>query len=248
MVLLDKSFVKEAFAIMGGYTALVVDDDENINGLLTEYLAGYGFRTLAAYDGEEALRAFACGKPDIIVLDIMLPKLDGIEVCRQIRRTSDVPILMLTARGDESDKLVGLELGADDYITKPFSPREIAVRLKAILRRCGGKAAGAGGKDRLVYGSLVVDREACSVRADDEVVNLTATEFKIFEALAEQPGRVFNRMQIATKAQGTYFEGCERTIDAHIKNIRQKLSAALPGQRFIETVRSMGYKFERRAR
>lgn len=233
---------------MEGYTALIVDDDENINRLLTEYLAGYGFRTLAAFDGEEALGVFHSGKPDIVVLDIMLPKLDGIEVCRQIRKVSDVPILMLTARGDESDKLVGLELGADDYITKPFSPREIAVRLKTILRRCGGNARNAGGKDKLGGGALVIDREACSVKINDEAVNLTATEYKILEALAEFPGRVFNRMQIATKAQGTYFEGCERTIDAHIKNIRQKMSALLPGQDYIQTVRSMGYKFERRAR
>ena len=233
---------------MEGYTALVVDDDENINRLLTEYLAGCGFRTLAAFDGEEALSVFRSGKPDIVVLDIMLPKLDGIEVCRQIRKLSDVPILMLTARGDESDQLIGLELGADDYITKPFSPREIAVRLKTILRRCGGNTHSAGRKDKLVCGALVINREACSVTINDEDVKLTATEYKILEALAEFPGRVFNRMQIATKAQGTYFEGCERTIDAHIKNIRQKMNALVPGQDYIQTMRSMGYKFERRAR
>lgn len=226
------------------YTALIVEDDENINSMLSEYLASYGFGTLAAFDGEEALRVFYGKQPDIIVLDLMLPKLDGIEVCRQIRKTSDVPILMLTARADESDKLIGLELGADDYITKPFSPKEIAVRLKTILRRCGHgqKPADSQEKNKLIFECLILDREACSLRINHQDINLTATEFRILEALAEHPGRVLSRMQIAQKAQGAYFEGYDRTIDAHIKNIRQKISAVVPEQQYIQTVRSLGYK------
>lgn len=233
---------------MKRFTVLIVEDDENINTMLQEYLTKYGYHTQAAYDGEEALAAFSRYRPDIIVLDLMLPKLDGIELCRRIRQISKVPILMLSALGDESDKLIGLEIGADDYITKPFSPKEVAVRLKTILRRCSPTMISEDRKEpKIYYGLLMIDREACVVKVNQSDIFLTATEFKILEVLVEHPERVLSRAQISEKAQGSYFEGYERTIDAHIKNIRQKMTAVAPNIQYIHTVRGLGYKLSKRA-
>lgn len=229
---------------MGDLLVLIVDDDKNINNTLREYLEKVGFKTISAFNGEEALEVFKKEKPDVVLLDIMLPKLDGIEVCKKIRALSQAPILMLTALGDESDKLVGLEIGADDYITKPFSPKEVAARIKAIMRRV---QSGGKGNDQLkgeiIFGRLVIDTEGCSVKLNGNPVNLTATEYKILETLARHRGKVLSRSQIAELACGATFEGFDRTIDAHIKNLRQKFSTASPGYDAIETSRGLGYKF-----
>lgn len=228
---------------MSDLLVLIVDDDKNINNTLREYLTKVGFRTVSAFNGEAALEIFKKEKPDVVLLDIMLPKLDGIEVCKKIRALSQAPILMLTALGDESDKLVGLEIGADDYITKPFSPKEVAARIKAIMRR----VQGVGGKDKLLgemaFGDLIIDAEGCCVKLKGNLINLTATEYKILEVLARHRGKVLSRSQIAELAYGAAFEGFDRTIDAHIKNLRQKLSTVSLGYDAIETSRGLGYKF-----
>lgn len=222
---------------------LIVDDDQNINSMLREYLEKAGYKTLSAFDGKEALKLFEAEKPDVIVLDLMLPEIEGTEVCKKIRSSSDVPILMLTALSDEVDKLIGLEIGADDYITKPFSPREVAARIKTIMRRCRGRAAEDELQERLTCGDLSIDMQGCVVKLRGEVITLTATEYKILETFARHPGKVLSRSQIAEMAYGNAFEGYDRTIDAHIKNIRQKLALIVPGIDHIQTSRGLGYKF-----
>lgn len=220
-------------------TILVVEDERKIVEMVRLYLERDGHRVVVAQDGRDALTAFRRERPDLIVLDLLLPEVDGLEVCRTVREQSDVPILMLTARSEEADKLVGLELGADDYVTKPFSPRELAARVRAVLRRA--RTAGAPRPDRIEVGGLMIDVASHEVTCDGASVSLTPTEFKILWALARQPGRVLTRPQLLDEALGERFEGYERTIDVHIKNLRRKLNAAA-GRSCIQTVFGVGYK------
>lgn len=220
---------------------LVVDDEAQIVKVLRAYLEQSGFEVVGVSDGRSALQAFQREKPDFIILDLNLPGLDGLEVCRQVRRQSNIPILMLTARVDEADKLIGLELGADDYVVKPFSPREVAARVRTIFRRTSGEAPQP---ELIRVGDLQIDLEQHTVRVGEQLIELTPTEFDILVVLARQPKRVFTRLQIMEQAQGNAFEGYERTIDAHIKNIRLKLEPNSKNPTYIQTVFGVGYKLE----
>lgn len=226
--------------VMAKGKILVVDDETKIVDLVRLYLERDDYQVVTAGDGHQAVELFLREKPDLIVLDIMLPGMDGLEVCRAIRRQSGAPIIMLTARSEDVDKLMGLELGADDYITKPFSPRELVARVRAVLRRTRGEIA----PSRLItVGSLVIDLERYEVTCHGRRVEVTATEFKILAALAGNPGRVFTRLQLLDLVQGEAYEGYERTIDAHIKNLRHKLTHP-EGSCRLSTVHGVGYKFE----
>ena len=218
---------------------LVVDDEPQIVDLLRSYLRREGFDVDEAGDGEAALAACARRRPDLVVLDLMLPKVDGREVCRRIRETSQTPIIMLTARDEETDKLLGLELGADDYITKPFSPREVVARVRAVLRRGGREAV-----EMVRVGDLVIDLRAHEVSLQGRRVDLTPTEFRLLEILARHPNQVFTRMQLIDRVQGHAFEGYERTVDAHIKNLRGKVEPDPKNPRYVLTVYGVGYKFQ----
>ena len=204
------------------------------------YLEQSGFEVSTAHDGETAVATFEYHKPDLVVLDLMLPKMSGFDVARDLRRKSEVPIIMLTARVDETDKLIGLELGADDYVTKPFSPRELVARVRSVLRRVQGNPVSS---DVLRADGLVLDRSAHAVSLRGEPVELTPSEFAILNVLMENAGRVMTRLQLIDKALGYSYEGYERTIDAHIKNIRQKIRDDSNGPRYIRTVYRVGYKF-----
>lgn len=220
---------------------LVVDDEPQILKVLIAYLEKAGYQVYSASDGVSALAAFYKEHPDFLILDLNLPGMDGLDVCKAIRRDSDIPILMLTARVEEADRLIGLELGADDYVIKPFSPREVVARVKTILRRASMEAA----KPNLITVSdLVIDLEQHTVHRGSVPVELTPTEFDILVVLARQPKRVFSRLQIMEQAQGDAFEGYERTIDAHIKNIRLKLEPNPKDPEYIQTVFGIGYKLE----
>jgi DNA-binding response OmpR family regulator len=218
---------------------LVVDDEPQIVDLLRSYLRRDGFDVDEAADGEAALAACARRVPDLVILDLMLPRVDGREVCRRIRETSHTPIIMLTARDEETDKLLGLELGADDYITKPFSPREVVARVRAVLRRGGREAV-----EMVRVGDLIIDLRAHEVSLQGRRVDLTPTEFRLMEILAGHPNQVFTRMQLIDRVQGHAFEGYERTVDAHIKNLRGKVEPDPRNPRYILTVYGVGYKFQ----
>jgi two-component system alkaline phosphatase synthesis response regulator PhoP len=218
---------------------LVVDDEPQIVDLLRSYLLRDGFDVQEAGDGEAALESVHEHHPDLVILDLMLPRLDGREVCRRIRETEHTPIIMLTSRDEETDKLLGLELGADDYITKPFSPREVVARVRAVLRRGNWDAATV-----IRAGELTVDLRAHEVRLGGRPVDLTPTEFRLLELLAGHPNQVFTRMQMIDRVQGHAFEGYERTVDAHIKNLRAKVEPDPHSPRFIITVYGVGYKFQ----
>ncbi len=220
---------------------LVIDDEEKIVTVLKAYLEQSGYLVVTAADGKVALAVFQREKPDFLILDLTLPGLDGLEVCRAVRRQSNIPILMLTARVEEADKLMGLELGADDYVVKPFSPREVVARVRTIFRRASGEAAQ---NEIIRVGTLEIDMDQHTVMVADHQVELTPTEFDILVVLARQPKRVFTRLQIMEQAQGNAFEGYERTIDAHIKNIRLKLEPNSKVPTFIHTVFGVGYKLE----
>lgn len=221
---------------------LVVDDEPKIVQTVRLYLERDGHTVLIARDGLSALEVFRRDRPDLVVLDLMLPGIDGLEVCRTIRRESEIPIIMLTARAEEVDKLIGLELGADDYLTKPFSPRELAARVRAVLRRSAPRSRAE--PDHLEVGNLVIDSRRHEVSCDGERLALTPTEFRLLWTLAREAGRVFTRPQLLDLALGDSYEGYERTVDAHIKNLRHKLRRA-PGSRRcgIVTVQGVGYKF-----
>lgn len=225
---------------MGKYSVLLVDDDEKLVQLLKLYFEKEGFITYAAYDGLQALRLVREKTPSIVVLDIMLPEIDGWEVCKKIRRENEVPIIMLTARDEESDRLIGLEIGADDYVTKPFSPKEVVARAKVILRRMYRESVQ---KPPLKIGNICIDFERYQVSKAGENIELTATEFKILEFFAAHPGRVFTRLQIVEQTQGDSFDGYDRTIDVHIKNLRRKLEDNPKEPQYILTVYGVGYKF-----
>lgn len=220
-------------------TILVVDDEPKIAQLARDYLEHAGFRVVTAADGREALRAVSRDRPDLVVLDLRLPDMDGLDVTRTLRKASAVPIVMLTARDDESDKLIGLELGADDYMTKPFSPKELVARVRAVLRR-GALAQVAG--ETLRVGELVVDQARMRASVGGRPVDLTATEFQLLLAVARSPGRVFTRSQLLDALHGVALEAYERAIDAHVKNIRRKLEPDPRRPQYLLTVYGVGYK------
>ena len=222
---------------------LIADDEEKMTRLVASYLENAGFATLVAKDGKEALGLFQSSHPDCVVLDISMPGMDGLEVARQIRQNSQVPIIFLSALAEESDRIVGLELGADDYVTKPFSPRELVSRVRAVLRRVPPATRRGEAEVTLSQGGLEIDFRRREVSVDGEARALTAVQFDILALLAKEPGRVFPRSSILEAASGTDFEGYERTIDAHIKNIRKALGDDPEEPRFIGTVRGVGYRF-----
>lgn len=220
-------------------TILIVDDAADIRRLTSDYLTHAGFRVLTAGTAESALRMTRTERPDLLLLDLGLPDGDGLDVARAIRRTSSVPIIMLTARADEADTLVGLELGADDYITKPFSPRELVARVRAVLRRTDASPA----PDAVLrVGDLELDLARMLVTAGGRRVDLTPTEFQLLAAMARQPGRVFTRSQLLDAVHGVAFESYERAIDAHVKNIRRKLEPDPRSPRYLLTVFGVGYR------
>ena len=217
---------------------LIVDDDVKTVELVKLYLNRDGYRVITAYDGTEALRQAREGHPDLIVLDIMLPGIDGLEVCRTLRNESEVPIIMLTARTTDQDKLTGLSLGADDYVTKPFSPRELAARVRAVLRRLPGER----GPNKIKHGNLTVNFLQHEAYMAEKPLNLTLVEYKLLGVLIKEPGRVFSRAQLIEKALGYDFEGFDRTIDVHILNLRRKIEPDPKHPRYIKTVYGAGYK------
>jgi DNA-binding response OmpR family regulator len=223
-------------------TILLVDDEESLQKLLTFPLARDGFRVVPAHDGEEALDRFAQERVDLVVLDVMLPKLDGLEVCRRLRATSSVPILMLTARDDELDKVLGLELGADDYMTKPFSVREFRSRVRALLRRASAPRHEPGADEVIEADGLRIDpgRRRVDVRGDE--VTLTYVEFEILRAMAERPGRVYTRQALLERLWGDSDYRDPRTIDVHVRHLREKLETKPERPELILTVRGAGYR------
>lgn len=223
---------------MSGKKVLVVDDDVKTVELVKLYLNRDGYRVLTAYDGTEALRLAREGHPDLIVLDLMLPGIDGLEICRTLRGESDVPIIMLTAKTTDQDKLIGLDLGSDDYVTKPFSPRELAARVRVVLRRLPGER----GPDEIKRGELTVNFLRHEASLAGRSLNLTTVEFKLLGVLAKEPGRVFSRVQLIDEALGYDFEGFDRTIDVHILNLRRKLEPDPSHPRYLKTVYGAGYK------
>ena len=224
-----------------GRKILVVDDEKRIVEILKAYLERDGYRVIAAYDGRSALELARNNSPDLIILDLMLPEISGWDVCRTLRKESDVPIIMLTARDETTDKIVGLELGADDYVTKPFDPKELVTRVRTVIRRSEG---GMASKPVLNVADLSIDVEKRLVKRGDEDIGLTPVEFELLRVLAENPGRVYSRMQLLDKAQGDAYEGYDRTIDSHIKNLRRKIEPDPDHPRYIITVYGVGYKLE----
>ncbi|HVN53635.1 MAG TPA: response regulator transcription factor [Anaerolineaceae bacterium] len=221
---------------------LIVDDEDRIVTLARDYLEKAGFRVIRAGDGSAALAAARRDRPDLIVLDLMLPGLDGLDVCRAIRRQSDVPIIMLTARVEEADRLIGLELGADDYITKPFSPRELVARVRTVLRRArSGSLLQPSGVLRAA--DLEIDVEGHRLTRGGTPVKLSRDEFELLTMLAQHPGQIFTRAQLLDRLHGIVFEGYDRSIDAHIKNLRRKLEPDPSEPRYVITVYGIGYKF-----
>jgi two-component system alkaline phosphatase synthesis response regulator PhoP len=223
-------------------TVLIVEDDPNTVELVRLYLGRDGHKVLDASEGDEGLRLAREAHPDLVILDLMLPGLDGMERCRILREESDVPIVMLTARVEEDDRLAGLDLGADDYVTKPFSPRELAARIRAVLRRTT-----KGGVDRgpaeLKNGDITANLRLRAVTVGASPVRLTATEFRLLVLLMREPGRTFTREEIMDKVFGYDFDGFDRAVDAHVSNLRRKLQADLQKPRYIHTIYGMGYRF-----
>ena len=224
---------------MAGKRVLVVDDDVKTVELVKLYLNRDGYKVLTAYDGVEALRLAKERHPDLIVLDLMLPGIDGLEICRELRDESDVPIIMLTAKSTDEDKLTGLGLGADDYVTKPFSPRELAARVRAVLRRLPGER----GPVEIERGELTVDFVKHRACLAGKTLDLSPTEFKLLGVLAKEPGRVFSRAQLIEEALGYDFVGFDRTMDVHILNLRRKLEPDPRHPEYIKTIYGAGYKF-----
>jgi len=231
-------------------TILVVDDEPKIVQLARDYLEHAGFAVVAATDGRAALEAIGAAAPDLVVLDLGLPEIDGLEVTRRLRREGDIPIVMLTARDDELDKLLGLELGADDYLTKPFSPRELVARVRAVLRR--SEASGVSGPSKadsgpggglIRAGDVTIDVDRMRVDVAGRAVDLTPTEFQLVVALARRPGRILTRSQLLDVVHGVAFESYERAIDTHVKNVRRKLEPDPRLPRYVLTVHGVGYRF-----
>ncbi len=222
-------------------TILVVDDEPKIVKLARDYLEQAGFRVLPAVDGNEALAVYRRSRPDLVVLDLNLPGQDGLEVCRALRRISDVPIVMLTARVDETDRLIGLELGADDYIVKPFSPRELVARVRAVLRRIQGGVRQSG---LIRAADLEIDLNGHTVTRGGTGIALTRTEFNLLAILAQHAGQTLTREQLVDQLYGVAYEGFDRSIDAHVKNLRRKLEVNPLDPHYILTVFGVGYKFD----
>jgi two-component system, OmpR family, response regulator RegX3 len=225
---------------MGQASVLVVDDERKIRELVRPYLERAGYAVLVADSGQQALETVARAAPDLVVLDLMLPDLPGEEVARSLRAVSDVPIIMLTAKASEEDRVAGLRLGADDYLVKPFSPRELGARVEAVLRRANSARSTAG--ESFGGGALIIDADAREVAVDGSAVALTRSEFDLLSVLASRPGRVWSRYELITRVQGYDHEGYERTVDAHVKNLRRKLVDDPREPRFVVTVTGVGYK------
>lgn len=223
---------------------LVADDESRLRHLVRMYLENEGYQVEEARTGREAVDKVSSGEFQLLILDIMMPDGDGWSVCRQIRQTLDIPIIMLTARGDEIDRVLGFELGADDYVVKPFSPRELAARVKALLRRTMAGSHVKNKNEELTFGLLTINNSARKVRVGDQDVILTPKEFDLLYFLAHHPGQVFSREQILQKVWGYDFYGDLRTVDTHVKNLREKLNRAGGQQKYIGTVWGVGYKFE----
>jgi DNA-binding response OmpR family regulator len=226
-------------------TVLIVDDEERLRDLLHTYLSQAGFTVLLAADGSGALALAQQHRPDVVVLDLMLPGIDGLEVCRQLRRFSDAYVLMLTARAEEIDRVVGLEVGADDYLTKPFSPRELVARVRAMLRRPRGgasQAAPAPALPAITLGPLRIDDAHHEVTLDGAPINLTTTEYGLLSALAAHPGRICTRARLLEQVWGNDYFGDDHVVDVHIANLRKKLGEDSAQMRLIETVRGVGYR------
>jgi two-component system, OmpR family, alkaline phosphatase synthesis response regulator PhoP len=222
-------------------TILVVEDEMKIARLVRDYLEHAGFKVVVAGDGEVAMASARGSRPDLVILDLGLPGMDGLDVTRELRRTSNVPIVMLTARGEESDRIVGLELGADDYVVKPFSPKELVARVRAVLRRTD--SAREGSRELLRAVDVEVDVARMRVTVGRRSIELTPTEFQLLATLVREPGRVFTRSQLLDAVHGVAFESYERAIDAHVKNIRKKLEPSPGRPRYLLTVHGVGYRF-----
>ena len=222
-------------------TILVVDDEPKIVQIARDYLEGSGYKVLSSGDGTQALAIARQDKPDLIVLDLMLPGMDGLDVCRSIRKESDVPIIMLTARVEEVDQLIGLELGADDYITKPFSPRTLVARVRALLRRASGDLLQA---ETLEFGDLELHTQRMQVNLKGEEVHLTRSEYILLETLVKHPGQPLSREQLLERLHGMVFDGVDRSVDSHIKNLRRKIEEDPSDPVYIQTVYGFGYRFQ----
>jgi len=223
-------------------TVMVVDDEPRLVSLIETYLIQFGYLVLKAYDGEEALKIAKQESPDLIILDIMMPKVDGYEFLRRYRQTANTPVIFLTAKVEDEDKVLGLEMGADDYVIKPFRPRELMARVKAVLRRASLNEPVA---EVLTGVDIVVDRSVRSVQAGGIYIDLTPSEFDLLSALMSEPGKVFSRLDLLDFIQGVRYEGYERTIDLHIKNLRAKLGDSPRDPKYIETIYGAGYRFVR---
>jgi len=223
---------------------LVVDDEAEIVRLVRAYLERAGFAVVTASEGRQALAVFRHERPNLVVLDLNLPGMDGLDVCRALRRDSDVSIIMLTARIEETDRLIGLELGADDYIVKPFSPREVVARVRTVLRRSEGTPVRP---EVISSAGVTLDLAQRAASLNGQALDLTTMEFDLLALLVQHPGQVFTRLQLLERTQGAVYEGYERTIDVHIKNLRKKLGDDSQEPRFIETIRGVGYRFIREA-
>lgn len=221
-------------------TILIIEDEPKVARLARDFLEQGGFRVLIAADGNNGLAMARREHPDLIVLDLMLPGLDGLDVCRALRRESDVPIIMLTARSEETDRLIGLELGADDYVSKPFSPRELVARVRALLRRAKGTVYQPG---VIRAGDLVIDIDSHRLTRAGENIHLTRFEFNLLQILAQHPGQIYTRAQLLEKLHGVAFDGYDRSVDAHIKNLRRKIELDPTEPRYILTIYGVGYKF-----
>ena len=222
-------------------TILVVEDEMKIARVVRDYLERAGFDVIVVGDGEAALASARANRPDLVVLDLGLPGMDGMDVARSLRRNHETPIVMVTARGDETDRIVGLELGADDYVVKPFSPKELVARVRAVLRRSG--VATAAGEAPIHVGDVRIDPSRLRVTAGHRTIELTPTEFQLLATLAREPGRVFTRGQLLDAIHGVAFASYERAIDAHVKNIRKKLEPEPGRPRYVLTVHGVGYRF-----
>ena len=224
-------------------TVLIVEDDPDTVNLVGLYLRRDGHKVLSARDGLTGLRLAREAKPDVIVLDLMLPRLDGMEICRTLREETSTPIIMLTARVEEDDRLAGLDLGADDYVTKPFSPKELAARVRAVLRRAARDESDAGGPGVVEYDGIAVDPRRHSARVGETPVALTPTEFRLLATMMREPGRTFTRAQLIDHVFGFDFDGFDRTVDVHVSSLRRKIERGGRKQRYVHTVYGVGYRF-----